>query len=266
VTLLPVAPALPITNGHRPSTQGCVAGRPPSIGWTYPVVAVPPHGAAAHEVALTFDDGPSPTATPQILAALRQAGAQATFFVIGTHVHAFPDLVRRELAAGNAVGNHTFDHPVLGRLNWFSVGSELQRGTDAVTDALGNRCVWLFRPPYGAPSWNAVVAGRVRQAGLVPVLWDVDAADWQRPGAAIIAARIVARLRPGAIILLHDGAPDNEIQDRSQTAAAVPLILAALRARGLHAVTLPQLLLDAGVAQSAPAPPTVPSTSTHEPE
>jgi hypothetical protein len=103
--------------------------------------------------------------------------------------------------------------------------------------------------------------------GYTSVDWDIDAADWTMPGSQVIAQRIIKQLHPGAIILLHDGAPDGEKQDRSQTVAALPAILAAIKGRGLQPVTLPRLLTDAGlIKRPTPPPPTPIPTQTPLPD
>jgi peptidoglycan/xylan/chitin deacetylase (PgdA/CDA1 family) len=115
--------------------------------------------------------------------------------------------------------------------------------------------VALPSPRYGVLAANSGVANEIRSEGYVIVTWDTEGRDWTRPGAALIAQRVIANLHAGAIILLHDGAPDTKLQDRSQTVQALPQILSALQARGLVSVTLPQLLLDSGlVTPSAPDP------------
>ena len=210
---------------------------------------------ARGEVALTFDDGPSPVYTPQILAILKAWGMRATFFVVGHHAQQYPDIVRAEWLDGNAVGNHTFSHLFLPGASPAQLRSQLSTTTRTLQAIAYDPCLWLFRPPYGGV--DASVLAEARRQGLATVLWDVQAEDWLRPGAGVIANRIVSQLHSGAIILLHDSAPDGEIPDRSQTVAALPTILAAIRDEGLRAVTLPKLLLDAGLVRR-PTPPSTP--------
>lgn len=235
----------------RISPQGCTSAGQSPAPHGYAIYSASSLAGARGEVALTFDDGPSPTYTPQILAILRQYGAEATFFVVGRHAQLYPDIVRAELLANNAVGNHTYTHAVLPQLSAPAARWEMHATTSALDTIMGGSCMWLFRPPYGAV--NSTVLGIARREGLTTVLWDVDAQDWLRPPAQVIAARIIVQLHSGAIILLHDSAPDGEYGDRSRTVAALPAILKAIYAKGYRAVTLPTLLHDAGfTAETAP--------------
>lgn len=180
----------------------------------------PDRAAPRRTVYLTFDDGPDPAWTPQVLAVLRRHGAHAVFFQVGQNVAAYPDLVRKVRAEGHLVGNHSWSHARLPDLRDRAIRLQLDR-TDA---ALGGRarCV---RPPYGAT--DARVAGLIDARGQRTVLWDVDPQDWARPGAERIARRILREVHDGARILLHDGGGD-----RRQTVAALDHVLTRLTARG----------------------------------
>lgn len=184
------------------------------------------------EVALTFDDGPWPRTTEQVLAVLARMHAPATFFVVGRQVERHPELVRRQLAAGMAVGTHSFSHPQLfDRLPAARLRDEISRGRRTL-DVLGVRPVG-FRPPGGAAS-PAVVAAAER-LGHRTVLWTVDSVDWQpRVTSEQLVRRVLTAARPGAIILLHDGGGD-----RSATVAALPTIITGLRRLGLTLTVLP---------------------------
>jgi len=244
-----MAAQLPDRSPHSPhSPQGCAAGAAPRVKQRAPITSARSALGQRAEVALTFDDGPSPRFTPQILAALHAAGAHATFFVVGRHAARYPGLVRAEWAGGNAIGNHTYDHTWVPGMSRARLRKSLAATTAAVRRATGDACLWLFRPPFGALPWHSRGADELRQDGWTTVDWSIDPKDWKRPGARAIAQRVIRQLRPGAIILLHDGAPDGQNADRSQTVATLRLILAALQERGLQAVTLPQLLRDAGMA------------------
>ncbi len=168
---------------------------------------------------LTFDDGPDPNWTPQILALLTSHGARATFFEIGRQAAAHPDLVEAVRAGGNVVGNHSWSHPNLAQLSAGQVGQQL---TDTGTALGGATCM---RPPYGAVGGS--VRGTAAALGLTVTLWDIDTRDWERPGADIIAQRVISQARNGAVVLLHDGGAD-----RSQTLAATATILTTLGAAG----------------------------------
>ena len=205
-------------------------------------------GAAKPEqaVALTFDDGPSPENTPRLLAALNKLHVRATFFVIGYLAEAYPGIVRREARMGMAVGNHSYNHPDVPPFEQLPLPllrDEIALG-DQVLARLGIH-THLFRPPGGGTSAQVV---RVAAAlGQRVVLWSVDPTDW-RPGitAKAIARRVLAAVRPGSIVELHDGGGD-----RSPTLAALPAIVRGIQARHLHLVTL--------VAGSGPTVATTPT-------
>ena len=188
-------------------------------------------GRHGRYVALTFDDGPS-LYTPRVLRLLRRARARATFFVIGSRAAARPDLVRAESLLG-AVGNHTWTHPRLASLARRDVIRQLLRTQAAIVRATGGVRPILFRPPYGVGTLAEVAA--VHALRLVDVRWSLDSLD-SRPGATVgsVVREVVAGLRPGAIVLLHDVHP--------WTVAALPRILRALRHHGLTPVTIPELV------------------------
>jgi peptidoglycan/xylan/chitin deacetylase (PgdA/CDA1 family) len=267
------------------SPQGCVNGvePPPGQGPYGPIYSTYGYRGVGNEIALTFDDGPNPVYTPQILAQLRSADVPATFFLVGHHAELYPDLVSQEWGDGHAIGNHTFNHDWIPGLSPDRLRTSLDKTAQVLRSATGDPCLWLFRAPYGqfippvrvpgtptpgvpTPTPQAQVPVTVTQAwrvvheaGYTPVNWDTDGKDWLLPGTQAIAQRIIAQLHPGAIILMHDGAPDNEKQDRSQTVAALPAVLAAIRARGLQPVTLPRMLVDAGLIKRPNPPPATPS-------
>ena len=192
---------------------------------------LPASRRAGKTVALTFDDGPDPRFTPPILAILAHARAPATFFMVGSQAAAHPHLVRRVARAGQAVGGHTWHHARLDRLTWAGVAAEVDC-TDRLLASLTGRPVRLVRPPGG--SYDPGVVGLLAARGVQLTLWTVDSGDWTRPGVGRILATVARELRPGAIILLHDGGGD-----RSQTVAALPGVLRLLHARGYRAVALP---------------------------
>lgn len=188
------------------------------------------------EIALTFDDGPNPYYTPQILALLEQYHVQATFFCIGRLAAAYPTLVRQAYQAGNSIGNHSWSHPNLALLSPAYLQFQLVQTSDALQAAIGVRPTY-FRPPYGKMSVEVLT--QVYHLGLTTILWNDEARDWQRPGVNVIIQRIFRLARNGAIILLHDGGGD-----RSQTVAALPSIIEGLRQRGFQLVTIQQLVQD----------------------
>ncbi len=187
-----------------------------------------------HEIALTFDDGPYPYYTAQILTILQRYQVHATFFCVGKNVQNYPVLVQQEYAAGNAVENHTWDHADLTRLSRLGIQREINNTSSIIQNTIGVAPI-LLRPPYGAI--NISVRAQIVQLHLVPVLWSVDTKDWQRPGTAAIINTALTRSTNGSIILMHDGGGN-----RAQTVAALPGIIESLRLRGYDFVTVPQLI------------------------
>ncbi|MEV6974021.1 polysaccharide deacetylase family protein [Kitasatospora sp. NPDC093806] len=181
-------------------------------------------GAAGKVVYLTFDDGPSPRYTPQVLALLSQYGVRATFFEIGQNVAAYPGVTRQVHAQGNSVQNHSWSHPDLRNLSKSAFDYQVT-ATDARIRAQTGYTPSCLRPPYGGV--NTTVRARAAALGKSVQLWSVDPQDWSRPGRAAIERRVLNAVTPGAVILLHDGGGD-----RSQTVAALPAILRTLKARG----------------------------------
>ncbi|MGH2498364.1 MAG: polysaccharide deacetylase family protein [Ktedonobacteraceae bacterium] len=188
------------------------------------------------EIALTFDDGPNPVYTRQILSVLNEYNVKATFFDVGYLVKDYPDIVRQEFLQGNTIGNHSWSHPDLTRFSVAGIISQLVSTSDAIQSVTGTRPV-LFRPPYG--SFNATVIAQATQLNLTAILWNDESRDWATPGVNVIVSRILNLAHNGSIILLHDGGGF-----RAQTVAALPIIIATLHQRGFTFVTIPQLLLD----------------------
>ncbi len=208
----------------------------PAAGWGEPIWGGP---ASVRRVALTFDDGPSPRCTPKIVNLLKRYGARATFFVLGERVEQYPGLVRAEVRAGCQVGNHTFDHPRLTRADQATVDREIER-TSLDLDLLG--CASsprLFRPPYSA--YNSRVLSYLTHTSRRLVLWGIDSGDWQGLDAETIAKNVLSRVRPGAIIIFHDG-DETGRADRKPTVAALRIILPALRDAGYDLVTVSELI------------------------
>lgn len=185
-------------------------------------------------IALTFDDGPWPGTTAQILDVLDQYGAKATFFVLGTQARANADLLRRVRGAGHEIGIHTWRHSKLTHLSFAAIVADLRRCQELLTQITGEP-VRLMRPPYGAI--NASVQAASAQLGLRPVLWTSDTQDWRRPGEAAIFKRIMSSARPGAIILCHDGGGN-----RWDTLKAIQRAVPALLQQGYKLVTVSELL------------------------
>lgn len=202
------------------------------------VLGYPLYGGNIHrpEIALTFDDGPNPLYTAQILSILHSYGVKATFFVIGTNATTYPALVQQEYQDGNVVGNHTWTHPNLTQLAVSQIRDQLQHTSDELKAITGVSPV-IFRSPGG--NFNETVQSLAASLGLSTIVWSVDPRDWSRPGADVIIQRVLATVHNGSIILLHDGGGD-----RSQTVAALPTIISSLEQRGLQFVTIPRLIQD----------------------
>lgn len=198
------------------------------------------------EIALTFDDGPSQY-TPRILEVLRRRHAPATFFPIGQAINEYPRVLRRVRRRGHPIGDHTMSHPLMGHLPRDAQRRQIDEQARVVrrTGAPQPR---LFRPPDGSFDRNTLDLARRRR--MLTVLWSVNPEDYFRPGAKVIAARVLAAAKPGAIVLMHDGGGD-----RSQTVAALPLIIRRLRARGYRLVSVPRLLRDAPPPRGQGPPP-----------
>jgi peptidoglycan/xylan/chitin deacetylase (PgdA/CDA1 family) len=188
------------------------------------------------EVALTFDDGPG-SATRQILHVLHRYHAQATFFQVGRMVRSFPLLAREEVAAGNAVGSHTNNHP---RLNGRPLKFQEQETNPANLEIPGYapNFLHLFRPPYGA--FDKKTLAVMHQRHTLMVLWSVNPFDYTQPGVKNIVKRTVKGAFPGAIVLLHDAGG----YTRAQTVRALPYIIKGLRRRHFKLVTVPKMVMD----------------------
>ena len=186
---------------------------------------------AVRDVALTFDDGPHPRFTPQLLALLARYHIKATFFVVGKQAERFPELLRAEAAAGHVIGNHTYHHVNLTRLPPAQVMTEWLACNDVIKAATG-KSPTLCRPPGG--DYNNTVITAAMACNLTTVLWTDDPSDYRRPGTIVIARRALDTVKNGAIILLHDGV--------QQTMDALPHIIDNLQRRGFRFVTVDELV------------------------
>lgn len=199
-------------------------------------------GPAGKEVALTFDDGPNPRKTPALLDALDRAHVPATFFVVGARAALAPTLLRRMAARGDDVENHSYSHPNMAQVAPAVAEEEILR-TSVLIRALAGRQPRFFRPPGG--NADAAVLGLCHAYGMAGAFWTVDALRAEDEASPQGLLRFVlAQVRPGAIILLHNGA--------DATTAAVPQLAAALRARGYRLVTLRQMAAGGGLRSGAP--------------
>jgi peptidoglycan/xylan/chitin deacetylase (PgdA/CDA1 family) len=180
------------------------------------------------QAALTFDDGPDPDATPHVLQALEAAKAKATFFLVGEQVEAHPELAREVARGGHEIQAHCFNHEPHETLA--DPGADLERTIAAIEHATGARPT-MQRPPYGrfSPASHAACL----QAGLQPVYWSAWGEDWEELAPDRIADFVARDLSPGVVILLHDSARYAHRSSARATAAAIPLIAAALADRNL---------------------------------
>ena len=191
-----------------------------------PISRLPTHDRA---LALTFDDGPNPDATPVVLDALAARGVKATFFILGRHAERWPALVKRVADEGHSIGNHGYYHRKLHFKSPDYVRHDLELGTEAIERAARVKPS-LFRAPHGFRSpWVTAIA---RSLGQRTVGWSLGVWDSDRPGVESIAQRTIDGARPGSILLLHDGDGYDPSGDRMQTAHAVPLIVDRLLASG----------------------------------
>lgn len=180
-----------------------------------------PASAAA---VLTFDDGPDPECTPEVLEALAAAGARATFFVLGEQALEHPELIGSARAAGHEIALHGMTHRRHDRLDADAAAEELRRGIEAIENVAGEPPAW-YRPPYGASSPQ--LAEACRRAGLGLAYWSAWGQDWEESSPQRIARLVRRDLGPGAIVLLHDSARYAQRHSGADTAAAIPLIAAA---------------------------------------
>jgi peptidoglycan-N-acetylglucosamine deacetylase len=197
-------------------------------------------------IALSYDDGPSPENTPELLEMLGAVGARATFFVVGSQAVRHPELLARIAGAGHEVGNHSYSHANPRDLDDEALRSEILRGAHAIAESGAPQT--LFRPPFGK---RPQAAARICQdAGFSCVLWSVDSGDTMPFSAARIAREVVDRVEPGDIVLMHDGG-----ERRQRTLDATRMILDELQNRGYRFVTVSELFGDE--PRSAATPPAV---------
>jgi peptidoglycan/xylan/chitin deacetylase (PgdA/CDA1 family) len=193
------------------------------------------------QVALTFDDGPTPGSTERILDVLGEAGVKAAFFVVGRNVERSPRLLERIDAEGHVVGNHTWDHSHYGIFRRDEYWRRQVDRTDRVIVEVIGKPPAMFRPPMGIKTWH--VTGAARRAGHAVVTWNRRALDGVSTDAAQIVARLAPRATPGDVLLLHDGVePNTPRRDTRATEAAVAPLVARLREKGLEPARLDAVL------------------------
>ncbi|MGW5040875.1 polysaccharide deacetylase family protein [Streptomyces parvulus] len=213
----------PLTGYGAP---GAAPGRPPVR--SEPILRMTGRGRT---MLLTFDDGPHPDYTPDILDTLAEYDVRATFFVCGEMADFNRDLISRMADEGHVVGNHTWSHPLLTSLSRRRIRSEMERTSEVVDKACGEPPRW-FRAPYGAWNRNAFRIGA--DLGMEPLAWTVDTLDWTTPGTRTIVDRVEDGAAPGVVVLSHDAGGD-----RSQSVRALRRYLPRLRDDGYH-LTVPR--------------------------
>jgi peptidoglycan/xylan/chitin deacetylase (PgdA/CDA1 family) len=202
-------------------------------------------------VALTYDDGPNPPYTDEIVDYLHHEKVPATFFLVGMAVAKYPASVKREVDDGNAVGNHSWDHAHLVLETRRHIQRQIEMTDQAIFEASGEHTK-LFRPPFGARDYAVIQVAH--DLGYQVIMWSVPLArDWERPAPQVIADRVTRRVTNGSIIVLHDG--NKGIGgDREPTVEATKLIVQELRAQGYQFVTVPELMR-LGVYSGGTPPP-----------
>ncbi|WP_340002612.1 polysaccharide deacetylase family protein [Oceanobacillus sp. FSL K6-0127] len=191
-----------------------------------------------NQIALTFDDGPDPRFTNEILDVLNQYDVPATFFLLGSRAAAYPEIVTRIQNEGHVIGNHTYFHPnLVDEADIAMLEQEVIRTEDELYDIIGYR-THLFRPPYGF-LYDELVEQLAKMNYSISG-WSVDSLDWQEDPPEIIASNVLDNMHPGAIILMHDGAEQDG--DRTNTIEALHQIIPTLQEQGYEFVTVSELL------------------------
>jgi peptidoglycan/xylan/chitin deacetylase (PgdA/CDA1 family) len=192
-------------------------------------------------VAITFDDGPDPIYTPEILDILKEKNVVATFFLIGKHIEQYPELANRIVEEGHSIGNHTYSHKSIGPLTARAVYQEIIKAQEVMEGITGVRPT-LFRPPRGVYSSHA---GKVlKDNRYTLVLWDISAVDWAEFPAKNVVSNVLSKVKPGSIILFHDSGDLLTFSggNRSATVNALPEIIDRLRSDGYEFVNVDQMI------------------------
>jgi len=217
-------------------TSAYVGATTPRVTWFGSLISHGPR--SGNQVALTFDDGPDPPYTLEVASILDSYGAKGTFFTVGKALDKRPDVSKALLDDGQLLGDHSYSHDAVAWLN--PRYPELQKTQDAFQRNLGV-CPAFYRPPHG--SHTPFMAHVLADHGMTMITWDDSAGDWATTDEQLVAKRILDNVRPGSIILLHDGSDGNiGAADRSVVLRALPIILEGLKQRGLQPVTLDKLL------------------------
>lgn len=198
------------------------------------LLSVPALASPPKRIALTFDDGPHPEFTEDILSVLSENGVKATFFVIGVNAEAHPALLKRTVAEGHEIGNHTYTHTKMREQSAESFSAELERAKNVIFGITGVSPV-LFRPPGGFR--DGVITTVAKEQGYQMVMWSVDTKDWTGASAEHIEKAIFDNVKDGSIILCHD-----YIVGEGHTAEALSRVIPRLKAEGYEFVTVSELV------------------------
>lgn len=195
--------------------------------------------AAGKNVALTFDDGPYPPYTDELLKILEQRQVKATFFMVAENAEKHPELVAKIAAQGHEIALHALKHRDFLKLSLAEQQKDIAAGK-RILEKLSGQKITLMRPPHGFRDW--AVIDTLQKNGLTAVNWSVIPRDWTNPGVSVIVDRIMEQMHPGAIILLHDGDSPKYVASREETIQAVSVIIDKLRAEGYNFVTVNELM------------------------
>jgi len=191
------------------------------------------------KISLTFDDGPHPQCTPEILEVLKSLEVKATFFMVGTNVRKHPVLSRKIAEEGHEIGAHSFWHRRMLFLSRGEVESEIDFAFEVIGDITGRR-IKLFRPPFGIHGY--LLPKILKEKGAKLILWDVNSKDWKIKDSRRISAKTVGKVKGGSILLFHDGNFSDVNEDYSHTVSALRNVIPALKDRGFWPVTISELL------------------------
>ncbi|MDO3681097.1 polysaccharide deacetylase family protein [Paenibacillus ehimensis] len=203
----------------------------------YPELLLLRGSAASGQVALTFDDAPDTTFTPQVLDVLKKHQVRATFFLVGAQAEKHPEMVKRIVREGHVIGNHSYSHKLFTKLSDDLFQSQVLQTQQALKRLIGYS-PRLLRPPYGEISESQLLWAS--EHGYRIVNWNVDSLDWKQLGPEKVTSNILTNVKPGSIILQHSGGGPG--QDLNGTVKALPTVIQTLKSRNLKIVTLPELL------------------------
>lgn len=187
-------------------------------------------GMENRKIAITFDDGPDPIYTPQLLDGLKERGAKASFFLMGKQAEAHPELVRRIQEEGHLIGNHTYSHIQLTKKNREAFKAELKKTNELLTGITGEEVLFV-RPPYGC--WDKSLETELT---MLPVLWNIDPLDWSSTNVSGIVKKVTDKAKENAVILMHD--------EYASSVAAALEIVDILQKEGYEFVTVEELILN----------------------